>query len=126
MVTLPRIAALGIAGALALSAAPALADDAKPDEGCAFTDRLTSWQDVDNNTIIIKMGVTHRYKVTFINDCREMRNALTARVETRPGICLSAGDRVIFGQQHGFKNICVIQSVEKLPPPPTPASALSH
>lgn len=124
MVTLPKIA-MGVAGVLALAAVAAFADDAKPANSCAFTDRLTSWQDVDKSTAIIKMGVTHRYKVTFINDCREMRYALSAKVETRPGLCLSAGDKIIFGQQHGFRNICVIQSVEELAPL-TPASAPSH
>jgi hypothetical protein len=103
---------------------PAFADDQKPrQQGCAFTDRLRSWKDVDNFTAILEMGFNKRYKVTFFNDCREMKWAVFAKVESRPGLCLSSGDRITFGRRPGIASTCVIQSIEKLPPrEPTPAS----
>jgi hypothetical protein len=119
-----KSAAFSIVAMFALGAFPAFAEDTKPEQGCAFTDRLSGWEAVDNSTAIVEMGVSHRYKVSFIGDCREMRDSLFAKVETRPGLCLSAGDRITFGNPHGIKDTCVIQSVEKLPPRgSTPASA---
>ncbi|MBI1211446.1 MAG: hypothetical protein GC190_08285 [Alphaproteobacteria bacterium] len=107
-----------------LAAAPAFADEQKPSHNaCPFTDRLRHWTDVDKQTAIIEMGVNRRYKVTFVNDCTEMRYAIYAKVESRPGICLSPGDRITFGPRRGIPSTCVVSSVEELPPGGmTPAS----
>jgi hypothetical protein len=112
---------------LLLGAAPALAEEPAPHHNaCPFTDRLRHWKDVDNHTAIVEMGVNQRYKVTFIDNCSEMRFAIFAKVESRPGICLSPGDRITFGPRHGIPSTCVISSVEQLPRPgETPASAPS-
>lgn len=106
-------------------AMPAFADDEKPHhDACPFTDRLRHWTDVDKQTAIIEMGVNQRYKVTFIDDCSDMKFAIFAKVESRPGLCLSPGDRITFGPRHGIPTTCVISTIEQLPPPgATPASA---
>ncbi len=124
--SLSKGTSLTVAGVLALGTFSALADEAKPDQGCAFTDRVRGWEYVDNQTAVIEVGVS-RYKVTFVGDCRESRDAFFAKLETHPGICVSPGDRIVFGQRHGIQDICVIQSIEKLPPRgATPASAPAH
>ena len=112
-----------------IAGVPAFADDQKPADqksthnACPFTDRLRHWTDVDKQTAIIEMGVNQRYKVTFVNDCSEMKWAIFAKVESRPGLCLSPGDRITFGPRHGIPTTCVVSTVEQLPPPgPTPAS----
>src|SRR5258708_2869447 len=107
-----RSAAFGVAGMLALGTFPALSEDAKPDQGCAFSNRVSGWEYIDKQTSIIEVGIS-RYKVTFVGDCRESRDAFFAKLETHPGICVSPGDRITFGQRHGIQDICVIQSMEK-------------
>ena len=122
-VFLSKSAALGVASIIAIGTFSALADDAKPNQSCAFSDRVSGWEYVDKQTSIIEVGVG-RYKVTFVGDCRESRDAFSAKLETHPGICVSPGDTITFGQRHGIRDICVIQTIEKLPPRgETPASA---
>src|SRR5882724_4421549 len=101
-----------------IGSVPARADDAAPhQEACPFTDRLSHWKDVNKSTIIVDMGVTHHYKVTFVGDCNESRYAMFAKVRSKPGICLSAGDTITFREpHHNFETVCVVQSVEQLPP----------
>ena len=108
-----------------LGAVSALAEEQKSTHNaCPFTDRLRRWTDVDKQTAIIEMGVNQRYKVTFVNDCSDMKWAIFAKVESRPGLCLSPGDRITFGPRHGIPTTCVVSTVEQLPPPgPTPASS---
>jgi hypothetical protein len=104
------------AGLLMLGAAPALADDVRPHhDACPFTDRLRHWTDVDNFTAIVEAGVNQRYKITFMNDCREMKYSIFARVQSH-SLCLTPGDSVKFGPRHGIPNTCVVQSIEALPP----------
>ena len=121
-------ASLAVSGFFLLGAVPVWADDAKPHhEGCPFTDRLRQWQDIDNTTAIVEAGVNQRYKITFINDCREMRYAIFAKVQSH-SLCLTPGDRIEFGPPHGIPNTCVVQSIEALPPrePLTPAPTQPH
>lgn len=122
------LASLAVCGFVLLGAAPVWADDAKlHHEACPFTDRLRHWQDVDNSTAIVEAGVNQRYKITFMNDCREMRYAIFAKVRSH-GLCLTPGDRIDFGPRHGIPNTCVVQSIEALPPhePLTPAATQTH
>ena len=129
MKTKPNKTLAFVLAALSTAAvAPAFADDQPSHHNaCPFTDRLRHWSDVDNHTIIVEMGVNQRYRVTFMNDCREMRFAIFANVISRPGICLSPGDRISFASHSGIPSDCVVQSVDKLPPRgTTPASAPSE
>ena len=106
-------------------AGPALADDTpqKPRSSCAFVSQIDNFKEIDDYSAIISTSPNRRYKVTFFNRCREMRWAIFARVEARPGICLSKGDAIIVGR-NGFQDRCLIDSIEALPPKArtTPAS----
>ena len=116
------------AGLFMLGVVPALADDVKPQhDACPLTDRLRHWQDVDAYTAIVEAGVNQRYKITFMNDCREMRDSIFAKVQSH-ALCLTPGDSIKFGPRHGIPNTCVVKSIEALPPnaPLTPAATQSH
>jgi len=106
-----------MAAAATLLIGPAIADNPPPQKrsSCAFVRQIDNFKEIDDYTAIIETSPNRRYKVTFVNSCREMRWAHFARVEARPGICLSAGDKIIVGR-HGFADRCVIRSIEALPP----------
>lgn len=118
-----------VAASLLAVTGPALGDDAqqRPRSSCAFVDRIYNFKDIDDHTAVIQTSPSRSFKVTFFNSCREMRWALFARVVSRPGICLSRGDKIIVGR-HGFQDHCIIDKVEALPPKgqPTPASSTSY
>jgi len=98
----------------------ALADDAKPAAGCAFSDEVRSWQDVDPYTAIIELSGNHRYRVTFVNECHDMTDALSVKLVSRPGICVSPGDRMIFKPRGGIEATCVIKTIDVIGNPPAP------
>jgi hypothetical protein len=107
-----------VAGALALAAGalPASADESSqaPKAPCAFVGQIDNFKEIDDFSAIIETSPNRRYKVTFLNSCRQMRWALFARVEARPGICLSEGDQIVVGRL-GFADRCMIETVEALP-----------
>jgi hypothetical protein len=108
---------LVVAAALAATG-PSMAADEAPRRAtpCAFVSQIDYFRDVDDYTAIIQTSPSRRYKVTFFNRCREMRWAFAARVESRPGICLSRGDVIVFGRHRAFQDRCIIDRIELLPP----------
>lgn len=126
-----RFACLAAVAATALTASvPAFADDTsqtRPRSRCAFVRTIDNFKDVDDYTAIIEASPSRRFLVTFFNSCRELKWALFARIEARPGICLGVGDKIVVGR-HGFRDRCVIRSIEPLPPrgQPTPASTSTY
>ena len=119
------ILARAVAASVAITAAgPALADTPPAARPCPFVSQIDNFKEIDDYSAIIETGPSKRYKVTFMNSCREMRWALFARVEARPGVCLTTGDKIVVGR-HGFVDRCVIQSIEQLPPK-APASQASY
>ena len=78
----------------------------------------------DLYTAIIETGPSRKYLVKFANDCRELKWAWHARVESRPGICLRPGDVIVAGQQFGIADRCYISSITQIQDnkPQTPAS----
>jgi hypothetical protein len=119
---MPKSFAVPLAGvavaAATLFAGPALADNPaspKPRSSCAFVSQIDNFKEIDDYTAIISTSPNRRYKVTFVNRCREMRWALFARVEARPGNCLTPGDVIVVGR-HGFADRCYIRTIEALPP----------
>ena len=96
---------------------PALADDArKPSQSpCPFVRSIDNFKPVDNYSAIIETSPSKRYLVTFVNSCRELKWAWSARVESRPGICLRPGDVIVAGR-NGFVDRCFIRSIAQLPP----------
>ena len=90
---------------------------------CPFVRTIDNFKAVDNFTAIIETGPNRKYLVKFANDCRELKWAWYARVESRPGICLRPGDVIVAGQQHGIQDRCYISSITRLQESPqTPAS----
>ncbi len=89
---------------------------------CPFVRTIDNFQTVDNYTAIIETGPSKRYLVTFVNSCRELKWAWSARVESRPGICLRPGDVIVAGR-NGFVDRCFIRSIALLPPKTAAAPA---
>ena len=94
----------------------ASADDAAPKTPvpCAFVRTIDNFSAVDNYSAILESGPGHRYKVTFVNSCYQLKWAEFARLESRPGVCLSKGDVIVVGY-NGFVDRCFISSIERLP-----------
>src|SRR5215813_9399804 len=105
-IMIAAVAAAGLTG-------PAAAPQRTP---CPFVDQIYNFKDVDDYTAIVWTSPRRGYKLTFFNSCREMKWALFARVEARPGICLSRGDKLVVGR-HGFRDHCIIDKIEALSPP---------
>jgi Family of unknown function (DUF6491) len=106
-----------IAASVLVLVGPAAADDPakKARSSCAFVSQIDNFKEVDDHTAIIETSPNRRFKVTFFNSCRELRWAIFARVESRPGVCLNKGDAIVVGR-HGFQERCIIETIEALPP----------
>lgn len=83
---------------------------------CVFVSQIDHFQYVDDKTAILETSPSKRFRVTFFNTCRELRWAVFARVEARPGICLAKGDKIIAGRGLGGEELCMIDMIEALPP----------
>ena len=122
-----RSFAEGVAAAVCMLAlvGPAAADETKKPSPnpCPFVRTIDNFKAIDNYTAIIETGPSRKYLVKFANDCRELKWAWHARVESRPGICLRPGDVIVAGRQHGFVDRCFISSITQLPPKSAQTSA---
>ena len=107
------LAAVAIATAMG---ANALAADAPK---CPFTDELSGFTEVDETTVTVDVAA-QRYKITFVAPCRAMEGASRAKVISKPGICLEAGDSLIFPARPGENSVCVIKTIELVPPKAKP------
>ncbi len=123
-----RSCAEGVAAAICALAlvGPATADETKKPSPnpCPFVRTIDNFKAIDNYTAIIETGPSRKYLVKFANDCRELKWAWHARVESRPGICLRPGDVIVAGQQFGIADRCYISSITQIQDnkPQTPAS----
>jgi hypothetical protein len=123
-----RSCAEGVAAAICALAlvGPATADETKKPSPnpCPFVRTIDNFKAIDNYTAIIETGPSRKYLVKFANDCRELKWAWHARVESRPGICLRPGDVIVAGQQFGIADRCFISSITPIQAvnPQTPAS----
>ena len=124
MVPSPLLARALAAAVVFATVGPAFADTPPAPRPCPFVSQIDNFKEIDDYSAIIETSPAKRYKVTFMNTCREMRWALFARVEARPGVCLTTGDKIVVGR-HGFVDRCVIQTIEQLPPK-APASQASY
>lgn len=116
-IVLAAVAAAGLS--VPATAEPSAVPQRTP---CAFVSQIYNFKDIDDHTAIVWTSPRRGYKVTFFNSCREMKWALFARVEARPGICLSRGDKIVVGR-HGFRDHCIIDKIEALPPKGQPEPA---
>lgn len=107
----------GAALAAVAAAGPAVADEVRKLSAnpCPFVRSIDNFKPVDNYSAIIETSPSKRYLVTFVNSCRELKWAWSARVEARPGICLRPGDVIVAGRD-GFVDRCFIKSIALLPP----------
>ena len=116
----------GVAVAVAvLATGAAAAEEAKKPtpNPCPFVRTIDNFKAIDNYTAIIETGPSRKYLVKFVNNCRELKWAWFARVESRPGICLRPGDVIVAGHQNGFVDRCFISSITRLQAnAPAPAS----
>jgi len=114
-----------IACAAALSSSPALATEegAKP-SNCAFVRSIDRWSEIDDESAFIWTSPRRKFRVTFNGACRELKWAIFARLDTRPGtqVCLSPGDTLIFGRgalfpskRWEFEERCMIRTIEGVP-----------
>lgn len=112
-----------LAGAVGAGGVLAGDEPAKP-SSCAMVRSIDYWKPIDDTHAILYTSPRRKYKVTFFAPCRELKWAIFARLETRPssGLCLSAGDTLIFGrgapfasQRFEFEERCTITAVEALP-----------
>lgn len=116
---LKLISKVACVAAIALAASsttvPAFADDGQPKKQsrCAFVRSIDHFQHVDDYTAIIETSPSRRFLVRFANSCRELKWAFFARIDSRAGMCLRAGDKIIVGR-HGFRDRCFIKSIEPI------------
>ena len=121
------LALLAAAAATALiTSLPAAADNGpnqpRARSACAFVRSINNFKEIDDYTAILETGPSRRFLVRFVNNCRELKWAFSARVDARAGICLRPGDKIIVGR-HGFREHCYIRSIEAIPrDQPIPAS----
>ena len=89
---------------------------------CLVARSIDGWNRIDDRTLILTVSPRHRYKVTFVNPCRQANWAWAARVQGF-GMCIRPGDTLIFNvgafrsRHDGFEQSCFIHSIEELPPP---------
>ncbi|MBP6011855.1 MAG: hypothetical protein KBA31_06470 [Alphaproteobacteria bacterium] len=111
-----RLATLSFA-AFATIAPSIAADEPKhATTPCVFVSQIDHFQYVDDKTAILETSPNKRFRVTFFNACRELRWAVFARIEARPGTCLAAGDKIVSGHGPGSEERCMIETIEQLPP----------
>lgn len=108
---------------LSSSATFAAEEAAKPSD-CAFVRSIDRWSHIDDETALIWTSPRRKFKVTFNGACRDLKWAIFARLDTRPGtnICLSPGDTLIFGRgalfpskRWEFEERCMIRTIEGVP-----------
>lgn len=109
------LAAIACAGAAA-------GEDTKTPSACAFVRSIDSWKPIDGLHAYIYTSPRRKFKVTFVAPCRELKWAIFARLETRPGVCLSPGDTLVFGRgtlfpanRWEFEERCMISAIEPIP-----------
>jgi len=88
---------------------------AAQEQACAHVKQINSFRYVDGATAIFETGPQRQYKVTFNGQCRDLKWASAVQVESRPGVCLRAGDVVIVSRDGVIPERCIVKAVEALP-----------
>lgn len=110
---------LAAAALAAAMSAHALAADAPK---CPFADEVTGFTERNETTVLVDVGGRY-YEITFAAPCRAMQDANRAKVNSKTGVCLEAGDSLIFPPRPGENNVCQIKTIEQVTPvaaPPKP------
>ena len=103
---------------LALAGGPAVSSlQAAQPQTCAHVNQINGFRYVDGATAIFETGPSRKYKVTFKSQCRDLKWASAVRVESRPGVCLRAGDVVVVSRDGVIPERCFVKAVEPIPVP---------
>lgn len=110
-----RLAVCASAIVAVLVAGPSLAAEPKyGSPSCAYVPQIRNFNEIDDYSATFETSPSQRFKVTFMNRCREMRYAAFSRVEAW-WTCLRRGDKVIVGTPWLIER-CIVRSVEPLLP----------
>ena len=96
------------------------ASGAEAKSECLLRSQMRTWKSSDDfRSIVIMISPGHGYRVDFGGECRGLRHAtLTAKVSSSSNTtCVGPGDRIEFSGD-AMGDVCVVHSVERLPPPP--------
>ena len=106
------------AAVLCLSGAPMVTTlQAAPPQTCLHVKQINGFRYVDGTTAIFETGPSRKYKVTFNGQCRDLKWASAVQVESRPGVCLRAGDVVVVSRDGVIPDRCIVKTVEPIPAP---------
>lgn len=110
------IAAILLAVLPTIGHADASADQDRTARGetCINAGRLDRIRRIDDQTVILRSSPSKRYRVTLKAPCRELR--FHRPVTLNGGTCIHRGDRLVVHRPEGFKQYCVIDSIEFIPP----------
>ncbi len=109
--------AAAVLGALAVQAASAR--PARPARACFFASQLSSWKEVGDRTVNLRVGVNDVYQLQLLSRCPDLRYAEAVGVETRGGssqICSGLDVNLIVPSSvtHSIPQRCMATSLRKL------------
>jgi hypothetical protein len=76
-----------------------------------FARSIRNWHPFDNSSIIVREGRDNYYKLNLVGACNANDAFTQIQLESRGGICLSAGDQVRFDRDPGMA--CSITSIQR-------------
>jgi hypothetical protein len=120
-----RLVALSAILPAAIVQASWAAEDKPTSSPCALVSQIDHFQYLDDRTALLEVSPNKTYRVTFFNPCRELKWAIFARIEARPGICLAKGDKIVVRRDHGIEERCIVDTIEAMPAK-VPASTPSN
>ena len=97
MITMKAIASIAVMIGAAI-AAPALAQtsaeaNGSPKKQCFYERNVNGWNQVDDRTVILSVGVKDRYLVKLFAPCPELRHTLTLGLRNRGSDWVCTDDR---------------------------------
>jgi len=113
------VASTCIAAALAAAAAAPASAQTKPARQCFFSSQLSSWKEVGDSAVNLRVGVSDIYRLDLLSPCPDLRWAEAVGIETRGGdshICSGLDVSLIVprGVTHTVPQRCMATSLRKL------------
>jgi hypothetical protein len=101
------------------TAGAAAAETASHARQCFFSSELSSWREVGDKQVNLRVGVSDVYRLDLIGHCLDLPFAETIGIETRGGsseICSGLDVNLIVPQRetHAFPERCMATSLRKL------------
>lgn len=94
------------------------AAEAPTERVCVMERRIKSWRLVDDRQIFLYVqGHKHKYRVTFVGPCQNLKWATGIAVSRRVGLCLAPGDIILFKRSPWDRGgeECWIDRIEPVP-----------